>query len=68
MDAKSVAKHVIDTLPNNISMNDIIHALYVATKFEKGEDEIRSGKGVSDTDARSRLKNGKNNMDTICIG
>ena len=56
MDVKSVAKHVIDTLPNNISMDDIIHALYVAAKFEKGEDEIRAGKGISDAEARKQLK------------
>ena len=37
-------------------MDEVIHALYVTTKFEHGLAEIRSGKGVSDEDARARLK------------
>lgn len=56
MNIKNMAKHVIDTLPNNISMDDIIHALYVASKFKKGEQEIRSGKGISDESDRIRLE------------
>ena len=56
MNAKAAAQHVIDSLPKNVSMDDVIHALYVATKFDRGEREIRSGKGISDNDAKSRMK------------
>ena len=55
MDVKDTARHVIDTLPNRVSMDDVIHALYVASKFDRGDREIRAGKGVSDKDARKRL-------------
>ncbi|GAI13485.1 unnamed protein product [marine sediment metagenome] len=56
MAVKDIAKQVIDTLPDEATMDDIIHALYVKTKFENGEREIREGKGVSNDDAKLRLK------------
>lgn len=55
MNTKSIAHQVIDSLPNKVSMDDVIHALYVASKFDRGEREIRSGKGISDSEARKRL-------------
>ena len=55
MNVKNTAHQVIDTLPNRVSMDDVIHALYVASKFDRGEREIRDGKGISDHDARKRL-------------
>ena len=56
MNAKNTAHQVIDSLPNRVSMDDVIHALYVASKFDRGEREIRAGKGISDSEARRRLK------------
>ncbi len=56
MVVKEVAKHVIDTLPEEATMDDIIHALYVNTKFNHGEQEIREGKGVPHDEAKKRLK------------
>jgi len=55
MNAKKTAYHVIDALPKKVSMDDVIHALYVAAKFDRGDREIRAGKGVSDEEARRRL-------------
>ncbi len=52
---KEAAKQVIDTLPNNVTMDDIIHALYVNLKFSHGEDEIREGKGISQEEAKKKL-------------
>jgi hypothetical protein len=52
---KEVAKHVIDTLPEEATMDDIMHALYVNTKFNHGEQEIRNGKGVTHDKAKIRL-------------
>jgi len=56
MNAKIAAKHVIDSLPKSVSMDEVIHALYVATKFDRGEREIRAGKGISDEAAKLRMK------------
>lgn len=53
---KNTAKQVIDSLPNDVTMDDIIHALYVNVKFSHGEKEIRDGKGISQKDAKKKLE------------
>ena len=55
MPVKDAAKRVIESLPEEATMDEIIHALYVNAKFEHGEREIREGKGVSHEAARERL-------------
>ena len=55
MNAKEVARGVIDALPEEASMDEIIHALYVRTKFDRGEREIRDGKGIPHEQAKQRL-------------
>ncbi len=56
MAVKDIAKHVIDTLPDEITMDDIIHALYIHAKFDHGEREIREGKGIPHEEAKQRLQ------------
>lgn len=56
MSVKEMAKKVIDSLPDAVAFDDLMYALYVRAKFEKGESEIRGGKGVSHGRARQRLK------------
>ncbi|OHB66216.1 MAG: hypothetical protein A2Y76_15460 [Planctomycetes bacterium RBG_13_60_9] len=53
---KETAKQVIDSLPNDVTMDDIIHALYINVKFSRGEKEIREGKGITHEEARKRLE------------
>jgi hypothetical protein len=55
MAEKDIAKQVIDALPESATMDDIMHALYVRTKFSKGEKEIREGKGIPHDEAKRRL-------------
>jgi hypothetical protein len=57
MATKDVAKQVIDTLPDEANMDDIIHALYVKAKFDRGDQEIGDGKGISHEEAKQRMKN-----------
>jgi hypothetical protein len=52
---KDAAKQVIDSLPNDATMDDIIHALYIKVKFSRGEEEIRQGKGIPPREAKKRL-------------
>ncbi len=54
MAVKDTAKQVINILPEDATMDDIIHALYINTKFEHGEREIREGKGISHEEAKQR--------------
>ncbi len=39
-----------------VSMDEIIHALYVNIKFSHGEQEIREGKGISQVEAKKKLE------------
>lgn len=55
---KEEAKHVTNLLPNEATMDDIMYALYISTKYQRGEEEIREGKGVDDEAARERLQKG----------
>jgi len=55
MAVKEFAKQVIDSLPDAVSMDDIIHALYVNIKFGRGEEELREGKGITHGEAKRRL-------------
>lgn len=52
---KDVAHQLIDRLPDEASLDDIIHALYIQAKIEHGEQQIREGLGVSDEEALKRL-------------
>ena len=51
-----MARRVIDSLPDDASLDDIIHALYVQVKFSHGETRIRQGEGISQADAEKRLE------------
>jgi hypothetical protein len=53
MAVRDIAKQVIDALPDDASMDDIIHALYLRTKLERGLREVREGKGIPHEDAAS---------------
>ncbi len=52
MAPKEVAKRVIDSLPDDVTMDDIIRALYINVKFSRGEAEIRAGKGIAHEEAK----------------
>lgn len=56
MTVKEIAKNVVDAMPQKATIDDIIHALYVHTKFQHGEQEIRQKKGISHEDAKKRLR------------
>ena len=56
MAMKDMAKQVIDSLPDDASLDEIMHALYVNAKFQHGEQEIREGKGIPHEEAKRRLR------------
>lgn len=55
MAGKDVARQVIDALPDEASVDEIIHALYLHAKFQRGESEIRQGRGLTNDQAKQRL-------------
>ena len=56
MTVKEIAKKVIDTLPDEASIDDIMHALYIQAKFDKGIREIEEGKGIPHKEAKKRMR------------
>ncbi len=56
MVAKEMARTVIDSLPDEASLDEIIHALYIRAKFERGEQEIRRGQGIPHDEVKKRLQ------------
>jgi hypothetical protein len=56
MAVKDIAKHTIDILPDDTSMDDIIHALYIKAKFDHGESQIRKGDGIPHKEAKRRFQ------------
>ena len=56
MTVKELAKKVIDTLPDEANMDEIIHALYIRAKFDHGIDQINEGKGILHDEAKKRMR------------
>ena len=52
---KDVARQVIESLPDDASMDDLIHALYIREKFERGLSAVREGKGIPHEVVKRRL-------------
>jgi hypothetical protein len=51
---RDTARQVIDSLPDDATMDDIIHALYINIKFARGEEELREGKGLTHEEAKRK--------------
>jgi len=56
MTTKEMAKQVIDSLPEDANLDQIMHALYVTRKFNKGAQEIDEGKGITQDEVKRRLE------------
>lgn len=56
MTTKEIAKNVIDTLPDEANMDEIIHALYIRAKFDHGIQQIEEGKGIPHEEAKKRMR------------
>ena len=53
---KEMAKQVIDSLPADVTMDDIMHALYIRAKCERADCQIEEGKGITHQEAKRRLR------------
>ncbi len=64
MTTREIAKSVIDALPEDASLDDIMRALYVRLKLEGAERSIEEGKGVMHDQAKQRLQKQPNDEST----
>ena len=53
---KDIAKQVIDALPDEATIDDIIQALYVREKYERGLREVREGKGIPHDEVKRQMQ------------
>ena len=58
MTAKDVAKQVIEQLPDEVTLDDIIHELYVRQKIEACLGALEQGQVLSHEDVKRRVLNG----------
>ena len=55
MRAQETAQQVTDSLADDVTMGDIIHARHINIKFSRGQKETRENNGVPHADAKKRL-------------
>jgi predicted transcriptional regulator len=56
MSVKEMARQVIDALPDEADMEEVMYALYLRAAIEKGEKDIREGRWVSQAEAEKRIR------------
>lgn len=55
MIAKKQIQDVVNRMPDEINIEDLMYELYVIDKIETGRREIREGKVLSHEEAKKRL-------------
>lgn len=55
MIAKKQVQEVIERMPEQIDVEDLMYELYVIDKIESGRCDIREGKVISHKEAKKRL-------------
>lgn len=55
MEAKQTVRELLDRLPDDSSMEDILYHLYVAQAVERGQADAEAGRTVSHADVSERL-------------
>lgn len=53
--AKQEAQKVLDTLPDEASLEDIQYHLYVLQRIERARGEVAAGQTVSEEEAERRM-------------
>jgi hypothetical protein len=56
MTTREMARNVIDALPEDASLDDIMEALYLRAKLERAERSIEEGRGIPHEEAKKRLQ------------
>jgi hypothetical protein len=55
MSVKDEVIKLIQELPDNVTVEDILYKLYVRAKIEEGINELDLGKGISNSDAMEKI-------------
>lgn len=57
MTDKQRALAIIENLPGNCSIDDVMYALYVHQKVERGLDDMKMGRVLTQNEMEAKLKN-----------
>lgn len=55
MEAKQTVRELLDRLPDDSSMDDILYHLYVVQAIERGGKDAEAGRTISHSEVRERL-------------
>lgn len=58
MSAKEEGIKLIEELPDNATLEDILYKLYVRARIEEGIKELDEGMGISHEKAMEKIRNG----------
>lgn len=56
MTTKDAVIHLIQRLPEDATLSDIMAELYFRQKVDKGREQLRRGQGIPHSKAKARLK------------
>ena len=56
MSVKDEVIKLIQDLPDNVTVEEILYKLYARAKIEEGIHELDTGKGISHADAMVKIK------------
>jgi len=56
MTTREIARTVIEALPDDVSMEDVMRALYIRAKLERAERSIEQGRGIPHEEAKQKLE------------
>jgi hypothetical protein len=56
MTTREIARSVIEAMPEDASLDDIMRALYIRAKLERSERSIEEGRGIPHAQVKPRLQ------------
>jgi predicted transcriptional regulator len=60
MSVKDEVIKIIQDLPDNVTVEEILYKLYARAKIEEGIHELDTGKGISHTEAMEKIRSWMN--------
>ena len=57
MEAKQTVRALLDRLPDDCSLDELLYHLYVLTEVEKGRADVDAGRTVSHAEVAAELRN-----------
>lgn len=56
MNAKQAVREVLDRLPDDCSIHDVLYHVYVLDAIERGEEDVRAGRVIPHEEVEAQLR------------